>query len=215
MDCCGAPCPALLRDDMFVSSGEIIRVPTYHHHSGADCAGPCPCPRSAGEEEIVVTAALTPLKEAEAPASVTLLNGEEIEALGLPEVVDLLRLSPGVAVAQSGGSGSQAQVRIRGAEANHSLVFIDGIAFNDLAANNQARFETFAADNLDRVELIRGSRSPLCGDPRRSGGSLPWPRPTRLAKRAAWHRWKPASSKPTALRQPWRPAGNEQVSPAP
>jgi vitamin B12 transporter len=124
---------------------------------------PAPAPASAGEEEIVVTAALTPLKEAEAPASVTLLNGEEIEALGLPEVVDLLRLSPGVAVAQSGGSGSQAQVRIRGAEANHSLVFIDGIAFNDLAANNQARFETFAADNLDRVELIRGPQSALWG----------------------------------------------------
>ncbi|HZG47303.1 MAG TPA: TonB-dependent receptor, partial [Allosphingosinicella sp.] len=124
---------------------------------------PAPPATPPHEEEIVVTAALTPLPEAEAPASVTLLTGGEIEALGLPVVIDLLRLSPGVAVAQSGGPGSQAQVRIRGAEANHSLVFIDGIAFNDLAANNQARFETFGADNLGRLELIRGPQSALWG----------------------------------------------------
>jgi vitamin B12 transporter len=54
-------------------------------------------------------------------------------------------------------------VRIRGAEANHSLVFIDGIAFNDLAANNEARFETFTAEGLGRIEILRGPQSALWG----------------------------------------------------
>jgi vitamin B12 transporter len=124
---------------------------------------PVPAPTNAQEQAIVVTASLAPVPEAEAPASVTLLDAGDIEALGLPDAIDLIRLSPGVAVAQSGGPGTQAQVRIRGAEANHTLVFIDGIAFNDLAANNQARFETFAADNLGRLELIRGPQSALWG----------------------------------------------------
>jgi vitamin B12 transporter len=54
-------------------------------------------------------------------------------------------------------------VRLRGAEANHTLVFIDGIAFNDLAAGNQPRFETFTADGLGRLELVRGPQSALWG----------------------------------------------------
>jgi len=123
---------------------------------------PVPAPAPA-ETDIVVTASLTPLPEDEAPAAITLFDASEIEALGAADAVDLIRLSPGVAVAQSGGPGSQAQVRIRGAEANHTLVFIDGIAFNDLAANNEARFETFTADNLGRLELIRGPQSALWG----------------------------------------------------
>jgi vitamin B12 transporter len=156
--------PAPLRDDIDMSSGGLfpLFIPFILASTQAAPTPSPPAPATPGEE-IVVTASLAPLAEADAPASVTVLDADQIEALGLPDAVDLIRLSPGVAVAQSGGPGSQAQVRIRGAEANHSLVFIDGIAFNDLAANNQARFETFAADNLGRLELIRGPQSALWG----------------------------------------------------
>lgn len=126
------------------------------------------CERAAGTSDcrdgtIVVTAALVPVAETEAPASVTLFSAREIEAQGLTQVSDLIRLAPGTSVSASGGRGAQTQVRIRGAEANHTLVFIDGIAFNDLAANNQARFETFNAAGLGRLELVRGPQSALWG----------------------------------------------------
>lgn len=112
---------------------------------------------------MVVTAALVPVAEAEAPASVTLFTAPEIEAQGPTQVSDLIRLAPGASVSSSGGPGAQTQIRIRGAEANHTLVFIDGIAFNDLAANNQARFETFQTAGLGRLELVRGPQSALWG----------------------------------------------------
>lgn len=114
------------------------------------------------DAEIVVTASLIPTPIAEAP-SVTVFDEARIEALGAVLALDLIRLSPGVSVSVAGAQGSQAQLRIRGAEANHSLVFIDGIAFNDLAANNEARFETFTADGLGRLEIIRGPQSALFG----------------------------------------------------
>jgi vitamin B12 transporter len=115
------------------------------------------------DENIVVTASRTSVDAAEAPVSATVVDGETVEALALPLVADVLRLTPGVSVAQSGPRGSQTQLRIRGAEANHSLLFVDGIRFNDPAAGNEARFELLAADALSRIEVVRGPQSALWG----------------------------------------------------
>ncbi|MEA3052731.1 MAG: vitamin transporter [Sphingomonadales bacterium] len=118
---------------------------------------------AAAEPDIVVTASLEPVREEESAASVTVIDAKRIEALGAPFVSDLARLAPGVSVSVSGAQGSLTQVRIRGAEANHTLLFVDGIAFNDPAAGNEARFENFAADSVSRMEIVRGPQSALWG----------------------------------------------------
>jgi vitamin B12 transporter len=124
---------------------------------------------SAPEETIVVTAAREPVAADEAAVSATIFGDETVEALGLPMTADILRLSPGVAVSTSGSRGTQTDVRIRGAEANHSLLFVDGIRFNDPAAGNTARFELLANDALSRIEVVRGPQSAF-GDRTRSAG---------------------------------------------
>jgi vitamin B12 transporter len=148
----------------------------------ATSAAVAPVPTPNAGEAIVVTASRVPLDERKAPVSATVFGREELEALALPLASDVLRLAPGVSVAQSGPRGSQAQLRIRGAEANHSLLFVDGIRFNDPAAGNEARFELLAGDSLSRIEIVRGPQSALWGsealggviavdnpDPERSG----------------------------------------------
>ena len=117
----------------------------------------------AGGEAIIVTAARQSLPQNQAPVSSSVVGRDEIEMLGLPLTADLLRLLPGVAVATAGPAGSQTQVRIRGAEANHSLLFVDGIKFNDPASGNEARFELLTNDSLTRVEFVRGPQSALWG----------------------------------------------------
>jgi len=119
-------------------------------------------PPAAGET-IVVTAAREPQRQAEAPVSSTVFDADTLDALALPQASDVLRLAPGVSVAVSGPKGSQTQVRIRGAEANHTLLFVDGIRFNDPAAGNEARFELLASDALSRIEVVRGPQSALWG----------------------------------------------------
>ncbi len=113
--------------------------------------------------EIVVTAARAEEHAAETAASVTIIDSARIERLGEPLVPALLRLVPSAAVAQSGSAGTFAEVRIRGAEAYHSLLFIDGIRANDPAAGNAPRFELLNADLVSRVEVVRGPQSALWG----------------------------------------------------
>jgi vitamin B12 transporter len=114
-------------------------------------------------QTIVVTASRQPVAAQDASVSVTSFDEEMVDDLGLPAVPDLLRLSPGLAVAATGPRGTQTQVRIRGAEANHTLVFVDGIRFNDPAAGNEARFELLTSDSLARLEIVRGPQSALWG----------------------------------------------------
>ena len=114
-------------------------------------------------QAIVVTASRAEEEAAETPTSVTLIRAERIVRLGSPQVVDFLRLVPSVAVATSGPTGSLTQVRIRGAEATHTLLFVEGIRANDPAAGNEPRFELLNADLASRIELVRGPQSALWG----------------------------------------------------
>ena len=75
----------------------------------------------------------------------------------------LLRLTPSAAVATSGPAGSLTEVRIRGAEANHTLLFVDGIKIDDPASGDTPRFEILNADLASRIEVVRGPQSALWG----------------------------------------------------
>ncbi|MEO7564455.1 MAG: hypothetical protein ABIR63_05815, partial [Sphingomicrobium sp.] len=72
-------------------------------------------------EQIIITASRVPETEWRSPASVAIIDDERIDRLGEPLVPALLRLTPSTALAVSGSAGSLSEVRIRGAEANHTL----------------------------------------------------------------------------------------------
>jgi vitamin B12 transporter len=114
-------------------------------------------------EAIVVTASREPVAAEEAGVSVSVVEENTLDALALPATSDVLRTLPGVSVATSGPRGTQTQVRLRGAETHHTLLFVDGIRFNDPAADNFARFELLTNDALSRIEVVRGPQSALWG----------------------------------------------------
>ena len=113
--------------------------------------------------QIVITASRAPEQEAKTPASVTIIDQQRIERLGEPIISALLRLTPSAAVATSGPAGSLTEVRIRGAEANHTLLFVDGIKVDDPASGDTPRFEILNADLASRMEVVRGPQSALWG----------------------------------------------------
>ena len=90
------------------------------------------------------------------------MTGDELRRQQIRNAADALRSLPGVSVSRGGSFGAQTQVRIRGAEANHTLVLIDGVVAND--TNNGAfDFSDLSAENIERIEVIRGPQSGLYG----------------------------------------------------
>jgi vitamin B12 transporter len=94
--------------------------------------------------------------------AVTVVTGEELRAQQVRHAGEALRSLPGVSVSRSGGFGNLTQVRIRGAEGNHTLVLIDGIEANN-TADGEFDFSNLSADDIERIEVIRGPMSGLYG----------------------------------------------------
>ena len=114
-------------------------------------------------DTIVVTASRSPIAKANLGSSTTVITREQIELRQARYVTDLLRAVPGFAVSHVGTTGSQTQVRVRGAEANHVLVLIDGVRANDPASGDEFRWELLSTSNIERIEIIRGPQSSLWG----------------------------------------------------
>jgi vitamin B12 transporter len=144
-------------------------------------------------QEIVVTASRAPDTWSDTPASVTIVDDAQIERLGEPLVPSLLRLTPSVSVSTSGPAGSLTEVRIRGAEANHTLLFVDGIRVNDPASGNVPRFELLNGDLFSRIEVVRGPQSALWGSEAIGGviavggNDVPAPRFSALGELGSFH----------------------------
>jgi vitamin B12 transporter len=113
--------------------------------------------------EYVVTASLTPVSKTAIGSAVTVITSEEIKKRGITFLPDILREVPGLAVNQSGTFGTQTDIRVRGAEANHTLVLIDGIEANDPSFGSSFQFAFLTADNIERIEVLRGAQSALWG----------------------------------------------------
>jgi vitamin B12 transporter len=94
--------------------------------------------------------------------AVTIISGEDLRRQHIRNAADALRSLPGVAVNRQGGVGNFTQVRIRGAEANHTLVLIDGIVANN-TADGEFDFSNLPAEEIERIEIIRGPMSSLYG----------------------------------------------------
>jgi vitamin B12 transporter len=127
---------------------------------------------SAGEadiQEVLVSASLVPIAANKSANAITVIDTEQLKNRAALSVSDLLRDVPGLAVSRSGVQGSQTQIRARGAEANHLLVLIDGVEANDPSQSDELNWGVLAADNIERIEVIRGPQSSMRGSDAMAG----------------------------------------------
>jgi len=115
-------------------------------------------------EDLVVTATRAPggLDADQVAGSLTVITPQQMEERQTRIVSDVLRDVPGVAVNRTGAIGGQTQVRVRGTEGNHVLTLIDGIKASD-PFFGEFDYATLLADDVSRVEVLRGQQSALYG----------------------------------------------------
>jgi vitamin B12 transporter len=112
---------------------------------------------------LVVTASATPVDAREVGSAVTVITAEQLERQQTRSLADVLRQVPGVSLSRSGPTGSQTQVRIRGAEANQTLVLVNGVELNDPSGASEFDFGNMRASDVERIEVLRGPQSALYG----------------------------------------------------
>ncbi|MEB8389349.1 TonB-dependent receptor [Rhodobacteraceae bacterium KMM 6894] len=115
--------------------------------------------------EIILSGGLTPVEAAAFGRSATVITGDALRTRGIVSVQNALRTVPGVAVSSAGGNFTQ--VRIRGGEASHTLILIDGVE----AAGGDGEYSLSGLDtsNIERIEVLRGPQTVFYGANASSG----------------------------------------------
>ncbi len=105
------------------------------------------------------------------PVSLTIVDEQSVEAQHSADVVDLLRLTPGVSTTQPGGAGGISEVFLRSAESNFTVVLIDGVRVNDPSnpRGGGYDFSTLSSNEIERIEIARGALSAVHGSDAMAG----------------------------------------------
>ena len=129
----------------------------------AQSAGGSP-PDLAGLGAVVVTANRVPTEQLDVASSITLVTAADIARKQQTTLPDVLKDVPGLNLVQTGGPGGATSVFLRGTNANHVKVLVDGIDVSDPSAPTGAfDFGQFLTADIARVEVLRGPQSGLYG----------------------------------------------------
>ncbi|MGQ0286343.1 TonB-dependent receptor plug domain-containing protein [Pasteurellaceae bacterium 22721_9_1] len=110
----------------------------------------------------VYSAYAAPINQDKTASSVTVLTEKDFADRNATYVSDVLKTVPGMAFSASGGRGTLSNFYLRGADANHLAVVIDGVKMNPVTGYG-FDFGGLALSNIDRIEVLRGEQSALWG----------------------------------------------------
>lgn len=114
-------------------------------------------------DPVVVSATRMATPVTELGNSISVISGAELERSRQPFLEDTLRRVPGIFVRRNGGPGSTTNVSIRGTQTGQSLVLVNGIKVGDPTSSTPFNFSMLSADNIERIEIIRGPQSTIYG----------------------------------------------------
>ena len=110
-------------------------------------------------EKITVVANRVATPTNQTAASVSVIESDEIEALGFISLADILRTQTGIGVSNSGGAGKNTTLRIRGEEGYRTQLYIDGVELSDPTAPQVTPiFDDILTSQVQRVEILRGTQ---------------------------------------------------------
>lgn len=118
-------------------------------------------------ERIVVTATQTKHSELSAPASVSVINRAELDALVIDDLASAVRYLQGVNISE-GTSYGRNEISLRGLDSDYTLILINGRRINSREAltssyGNDFDLSSIPMSAIERIEVVRGPMSSLYG----------------------------------------------------
>ncbi|MBQ7632164.1 MAG: TonB-dependent receptor [Paludibacteraceae bacterium] len=94
---------------------------------------------------------------------ITQLSYDDLVALPIHSVADILQYLPGVDVRTRGARGAQADISMRGGTFDQVLVLLNGIPLNDAQTGHYTLNMPVSTELIERIEVLQGTSSNLVG----------------------------------------------------
>ncbi len=101
------------------------------------------------------------LADKEIPHASEVVDFKMIEHLGSSDIVDYFKAMTSVQIEGNDLAGKH--IQIRGSDEDEVNVYIDGVLINNLAFDNVADLSVVSAENIERLEVLKGSNLILLG----------------------------------------------------
>lgn len=115
--------------------------------------------------DVVVTATRSPKKQSEIGREVTIITADQIANSQGKTLPQLLNSVPGITFSGANNApGISSSVFLRGASTGNTLILVDGFAVNNASSiDGSYDLNAFPLDQIERIEILRGSGSTLYG----------------------------------------------------
>jgi len=122
--------------------------------TGSDTAASLP--------SLVVSATRYEMTQSQVSSDITVITKEEMSHLPVHDMGEALNYIPGLVLDRNGGPGSLVFPSIQGSESRHIKILIDDIPL-ELLMEGVADLSTLPLENVERVEVLKGSASSVWG----------------------------------------------------
>ena len=120
--------------------------------------------------QIVVSATKTKTTLKKIGHSIEVVTQKQIKDSGFHQLTDLLKTIPSLFVTSNGGPGSVSSLFLRGSNSEFTLFLVDGIKVHDNSSPARgASFQNISLDNVERIEILKGSQSSIWGSDAMAG----------------------------------------------
>lgn len=113
-------------------------------------------------ETMTVTANRSASNINESLATQVVITRADIERIQPKSVLDILATVSGIDISTNGGRGQNSSVYMRGANASHTLVLLNGVRISS-ASLGSTNVQSIAPELIERIEIVKGPRAALWG----------------------------------------------------